>query len=654
MDLYERGFIEEGALEQLFCEKCTMFLADRFVEGTCPDCNYVGARGDQCDACGHLIDAATLIEPHCSVCQTTPVKKTSQHLFLLLGKLQQKVQEWKNDRSDKWSRNAERITQAWLDGGLERRCITRDLKWGVPVPLKGWENKVFYVWFDACPGYLSITANYTDQWEKWWKNPENVELFQFLGKDNVPFHAVLFPACQLGSEQNWTTVNRISATEYLNYEGGKFSKSNNTGIFGRDAIKEGISPHVWRYYLLASRPETDDSEFQWEDFVSKINTEFVANAGNFVFRLLNLLTKSPYDSKVPALTGDLTPEAKQFVQDVEARVTTYIDLMDHQQLREGLRAAMDVSSIANGFLTAAAPWSLGKTDPEAAASCMFLVAQSLSLLATLLAPFVPSFSEELSRQLNFPLQKLKGPAFSFDISAGHQIGENIATIIELVDGERIEEWWERYGSAHLNTISSIELKVGSIVDVADHPEGGEKYVIKVNVATKEPITVVARLQHLYAKEELLNTKVVVLVNLKHGNFAGVASQGMILGAEDAQKKYGLLRIEDPDNQCPVGARVAPAGWKCKPTPNISIKEFQKEKLYLKDDVVVWESIKRKPEFKKQPTKNPKGAGKNKAAPKQAKNAKPETVPQVLVANAPLIGKTFRIVADKEISSGKIK
>lgn len=640
LGLHKNGFIQEDSLEQLYCENCKMFLADRFVEGTCPECAFVGARGDQCDGCGKLIDAITLINPRCMVCQSSPITKSSKHLFLDLKQLQSRVQEWKDDRASHWSKNAQSITQTWLDGGLDRRCITRDLKWGVPVPLQGWEDKVFYVWFDACPGYISLTANYTDEWRQWWCNPENVELVQFMGKDNVPFHTVVFPATLLGSGQKWTTLNNLSTTEYLNYEGGKFSKSRNLGVFGTDVMKEGLAPHVWRFYLLATRPETVDADFQWEDFVAKNNTEFVANIGNLVFRLLNLVT-SAFEGKVPPLVGDLTPDTVKFVSEVEEKVALYIDHMDKLQLRDGLRAALQVSSAANGYLTSQAPWTLEKKDRAAAGSVLYVLVQAASLLNTLMSPFVPTFSDELARQLNFPVQKLKGPAFSFDVPAGHAIGDKIAPIVQQIDGERILEWWQRYGSSQLNAIH-LEFKVGQIVNVSLHPQGGEKYVCLVNVGLKEPLSVVARIQHLYKEEELLNSKVVVLTNLKHGQFQGVPSQGMILGAEDNTGAYGLLRV---DNACPVGAKVMPEGWNCKATPNMNIKEFQKEKIYTREDGSVWwDSLKKVPEFKKQPKVNPKAQGKNKAAPK-AELAGGEIVPVCLVANAPG-GKVFPVTAEK--------
>ena len=221
-------------MQQLFSEALGKFLADRFITGTCPKCGYEDARGDQCDNCGALLNPTELIDPKCKFTGTTPVMKSTKHVFLDLPKLSESLQTYVEETSKQggWSSNCLQITNAWIRDGLKQRCITRDLKWGVPVPMPGYENKVFYVWFDAPIGYISITANYTSEWEKWWKNPDEVELVQFMGKDNVPFHTVIFPAVLIGTGENWTMMKKISVTEYLNYETGKFSKSRGTGPYG--------------------------------------------------------------------------------------------------------------------------------------------------------------------------------------------------------------------------------------------------------------------------------------------------------------------------------------------------------------------------------------------------------------------------------------
>ncbi|KAJ1941196.1 methionine--tRNA ligase mes1, partial [Linderina pennispora] len=285
---HNNGYIIENEMTQLYCEKCERFLADRYVEGVCPYCSYEDARGDQCDKCGKLINAVDLIEPRCKLDSNRPVVRDSKHLFLDLEKLQPQCEEFvrKSSEAGQWSQNGVTITNTWLKEGLKPRCITRDLKWGVPVPLEGFDSKVFYVWFDACVGYPSITANYTDDWEKWWKNPDNVKLYQFMGKDNVPFHTVVFPSSEIASGDNWTFLHHISTCEYLNYETGKFSKSRGVGVFGNNAQETGVPADVWRYFLLANRPETADTIFTWTDFVARNNNELLANIGNFVNRVI--------------------------------------------------------------------------------------------------------------------------------------------------------------------------------------------------------------------------------------------------------------------------------------------------------------------------------------------------------------------------------
>ncbi|KAF5843267.1 methionyl-tRNA synthetase [Dunaliella salina] len=253
--LEAQGYMQEQTMEQLYSEALGKFLADRYVTGVCPKCRYEDARGDQCDGCGALLNPTELINPKCKMTGTTPVKRETKHLFLDLPRLSPALQEYitKTSQLGGWTSNCVQVTNAWMRDGLKPRCITRDLKWGTPVPRPGYEDKVFYVWFDAPIGYVSITAGYTEEWEKWWKNPKEVELTQFMGKDNVPFHTVIFPATQLGTGDPWTMMSNISVTEYLNYEGGKFSKSRGTGVFGTDAEKTGIPIEVGHVCLRHQR-----------------------------------------------------------------------------------------------------------------------------------------------------------------------------------------------------------------------------------------------------------------------------------------------------------------------------------------------------------------------------------------------------------------
>ncbi|EGD75422.1 methionyl-tRNA synthetase [Salpingoeca rosetta] len=319
---HKNGFITQKDEEQWYCESCDSFLADRFVEGTCPDCGYTDARGDQCDECGHPLHAHQLKDPRCKYrkdCGKTPQLRTSTHLYLCLDKLQPEMQAYFAQAVEKgvWSANAQDITQSWFDRGLEPRAITRDLKWGTPVPLEGFTDKVFYVWFDATIGYISITANYTDEWQQWWRNPDDVQLYQFMAKDNVLFHSIIFPSSLIGTRETWTKVNHLSATEYLNYEDRQFSKSRGVGVFGNNAQESGIPADVYRFYLLYIRPETADTHFDWADLIAKHNNELLNNLGNFVHRALTFSAKF-FDSKMTQVV--LTDEDKESIAAINEEV----------------------------------------------------------------------------------------------------------------------------------------------------------------------------------------------------------------------------------------------------------------------------------------------------------------------------------------------
>eukprot|EP00928_Gymnodinium_smaydae_P044492 TRINITY_DN29678_c0_g1_i2.p1 TRINITY_DN29678_c0_g1~~TRINITY_DN29678_c0_g1_i2.p1 ORF type:complete len:684 (-),score=101.79 TRINITY_DN29678_c0_g1_i2:74-2059(-) len=388
------GGLREDVIEQLKSEGLQRFLADRFVEGTCPKCGFLRARGDQCDHCRSLLNPAELKDPRCKFTGTTPVVRTSNHLYLDLPSLEERLREFVQRSSGLggWSSNARSVTKDWLDTvGLQPRCITRDLKWGVPVPqdaIQGFEDKVFYVWFDAPIGYISITAEYTSEWEQWWRAPENVELTQFLGKDNILFHTLILPASLLASGERWTLLSRISATEYLNYEDSKFSKSEGVGVFGDNARDADIEPDVWRFYLLAIRPEQGDSEFRWSDLAAKTNGELVNNLGNFCHRVLDFVSNT-CGGVVPKVCVSGIRECADLGKDLRKAVDSYIENLEACRLREGLKAALEVSSIGNKFLAQHRPWALIKDDPDRAGTHLAAAVGVVRLLAALLSPFTP-------------------------------------------------------------------------------------------------------------------------------------------------------------------------------------------------------------------------------------------------------------------------
>ncbi|CAG8642582.1 12368_t:CDS:2 [Funneliformis caledonium] len=444
LKLYKNGYLSEETMVQLFCEKCQRFLADRFVEGICPKCSYIDARGDQCDSCGQLLNADELINPRCKIDGNQPIKKESNHMFLDLTNLQKRLEGWveKTSVEGKWSTNSKTITQSWIREGLKPRCITRDLRWGTPVPLEEMKDKVFYVWFDAPIGYLSITANYTPHWKKWWKNPEDVKLYQFMGKDNVAFHTVIFPCSLLGTNEEWTYLHHISTTEYLNYENTKFSKSRNVGVFGTDAEDTGIPVSVWRYYLISSRPETSDSIFTWKEFITKNNNELLANLGNFVNRVIKFAA-SKFKSVVPEFSYD-KKEENDFIENTNVLLTNYIESLENSKLRAGLEVAMEISRLGNGYLQESKlDNSLFQNNNEKCSTVIGVAINLIYLLSALFFPYMPSTTQSICRQLNVPLRNIPD-TWTIDILPGHKLGK-AEYLFKRIDDKKEEEYLLKYG-----------------------------------------------------------------------------------------------------------------------------------------------------------------------------------------------------------------
>ena len=413
LSLQKNDCIKKIQIEQFRCNKCNIVLSDRFVYGTCyhGDCKYEQARGDQCDKCGKLCNALELINPKCKMCGQSPEKFKSYHYFLNLPGVEEKLRAWidKTSVEGNWTQNSRAITKGFINEGIKERCITRDLKWGVKVPGDDpdMKEKVFYVWFDAPIGYISITANFVgkDNWRKWWQNPENVKLYQFMGKDNVTFHTVIFPSTLIGTKENWTLMHHLSTTEYLNYEKTKFSKSNSVGVFGDHAESTGIPSEVWRYYLISNRPETSDTDFKWDDFVAKNNNELLANLGNLVNRVL-IFTEKNFNGKIPKYHEDKIDDTdKEFFNNILNKFKNYIKAMKNVEIREGIKIFMEISSLGNAYLQTNQPWNLlkqkyEKYDPLKAETIFYILNAFIRFLGALAEPFIPSFSAKLYEILN--------------------------------------------------------------------------------------------------------------------------------------------------------------------------------------------------------------------------------------------------------------
>ncbi|XP_039480722.1 methionine--tRNA ligase, cytoplasmic [Drosophila santomea] len=451
-DVLKAGYIITESVEQLLCQKCDRFLADRFVEGTCPHpgCGYEDARGDQCDKCGKLVNATELIRPRCKVCNSAPVLRSSDQLFIDLPKAEPQLKDWVDKSEGGWTHNAKVITRAWLKEGLKPRCITRDLKWGIPVPHEGFEKKVFYVWFDAPFGYVSMTKRYTKEYQQWWQPAKgtDVELFQFMAKDNVPFHSVVWPSVLLAINKGHTLVSHIMATEYLNYEDGKFSKSRGIGVFGNDAQETGIPADVWRFYLASARPEGQDSSFSWNDLAARNNSELLNNLGNFVNRALVFCEKN-FNSTVPEVIT--TQDELVLLALINRELRGYINSMEKAKLRDGIRHLLAISRHGNGYMQSQQPWVLlkGTDDQKKRASTIIGLCVNIAcLLANLLFPYMPSTARTLFGQLNAkqtPLNAEK-PLVTLLLPAGHKIGKP-APLFAKLEQSFIDELKGKYGGA---------------------------------------------------------------------------------------------------------------------------------------------------------------------------------------------------------------
>jgi methionyl-tRNA synthetase len=550
--LYENGYIIERELEQTYCSYCERFLADRYIEGECPHCGYENARGDQCENCGKIYDPKDLINSRCSVCGNSPIIKRTRHLFLDLPHFEEWLLKFIDERKSVWSSNAINFSVAWIKEGLEPRCITRDLEWGVHVPLPDWEHKVFYVWFDAPIGYISITQEYCDMtggnWEDWWKDPENVRLYQFMGKDNIPFHTVLFPATLKGADEGYVLLHQISVNEYINYEGGSFSKSRGIGIFCDDVMESGIPPDVWRYYLYINRPEKQDTDFYWEDLQEKNNGELVGNLGNFVYRTLSFTHRYLEGS---ILKEDLSPEDEVFLQEVNRQIDAAEQSLEACELKTALKQIMGICRMGNQYFQEHEPWKQKETQKKTIYVCCNLVAK----LAVLLEPYLPVTSERIWDQLNLKQKRTWELAKQLPVS---DITINRPEILfSPIEDELVQKMKRKYGGKKVELkepvpykdFEKMDIRVGEIIKAEKHPNADKLVVLTVHIG--EPVTVVAGLKQWYEPNDLVGKKVVLLANLEPITLRGIKSHGMILAAQD-ENGVSLLTA---DKEVEVGSKV---------------------------------------------------------------------------------------------------
>ncbi|WP_304287309.1 methionine--tRNA ligase [Porphyromonas uenonis] len=563
--LYESGKLIEQTSEQYYDPEAKQFLADRYITGTCPHCHNERAYGDQCEACGTSLSATDLINPHSAISGAKPELRETKHWYLPLGDYESFLREWILEGHKEWKPNVYGQCKSWLDLGLQPRAVTRDLDWGIPVPLQGAEGKVLYVWFDAPIGYISNTKELLpDSWRTWWCDPET-RLIHFIGKDNIVFHCIIFPA-MLKAEGSFNLPDNVPANEFLNLEGDKISTSRNWAIWLHEYLDEMPGKEdVLRYVLTANAPETKDNDFTWRDYQARNNNELVAIYGNFVNRAL-VLTHKYFDGKVPPL-GHLTEIDEEMLREVAAIPAELDDQLEHFHFREALKTAMQLARIGNKYLADTEPWKVIKSDPDRVATILHLALQLVGNLSIAFAPFTPFSTRRLLAMLQVGEEGFAFSRFGATdlLSEGHQLGtpellfEKIeddviqAQLDKLAAIKKLNEEQNRHPEALLedvpfDTFTKSDMRAGRILACEKVPKADKllRFSIDDGMGGR---TIVSGIAQYYKPEELVGKTVAFVANLPVRKIRGVESQGMIISVEDY--KTGQLQVVTlPDTIAP--------------------------------------------------------------------------------------------------------
>ncbi|NJW52243.1 methionine--tRNA ligase [Salinimicrobium oceani] len=582
-DLYDSGKFTEETTQQFYDEKAEQFLADRFVVGTCPKCGFDGSYGDQCEKCGTSHNATDLINPKSAITGATPTLKETKHWFLPLDQYEGWLREWILEGHKKdWKSNVYGQVKSWIDDGLRPRAVTRDLDWGIPVPVEGAEGKVLYVWFDAPIGYISSTKEWAEKtgrdWEPYWKD-EDTKLLHFIGKDNIVFHCIIFPA-MLKAEGSYILPDNVPANEFLNLEGNKLSTSKNWAVWLHEYLEDFPEQQdVLRYVLTANAPETKDNDFTWKDFQARNNNELVAIFGNFINRVV-VLTNKYYDGIVPK-PGEFSEVDEQTLAELKAYPAVIASSIDRYRFREAQAELMNVARLGNKYLADEEPWKLIKTDEERTKTIMYVALQIASALASLSEPFLPFTSQKLKSMLDYgrstseAVMNTSGVIFGEEeqenewgqISAGKELlepGHAIAKaelLFSKIEDEQIQKQLDKLEAtkaaniaenkkaepqkeiATFEDFSKMDLRVGTIVEAEKMPKANKLLVLKVDTGL-DVRTIVSGIAESFKPEDIIGKKVTVLVNLAPRKLRGVESEGMILMTENAEGKLVFLNPDE--------------------------------------------------------------------------------------------------------------
>ncbi len=557
--LYEKGEFIEQESEQYFDEEAKTFLADRYIKGECPHCGNPDAYGDQCEKCGKDLSPTELINPHSTISGSKPVLRTTKHWYLPLDKAQPWLEKWiLADHSD-WRSNVVGQCKSWFDMGLKPRAVTRDLDWGIPVPVEGAEGKVMYVWFDAPIGYISNTRELLpNDWEKWWKS-QDTRLVHFIGKDNIVFHCIVFPA-MLKAEGSYILPDNVPANEFLNLEDDKISTSRNWAVWLHEYVEEFPGKQdVLRYVLTANAPETKDNNFTWKDFQARNNNELVAVYGNFVNRAL-VLTQKYFGGKVPPC-GELTEQDKEIIAEFRDVKTKVEELLEKFRFRDAQKEAMNLARIGNKYLADSEPWKVFKTDPKRVETILNLSLQLVANLAIAFEPFLPFSSEKLRSMINMPDLKWDNLGQTDLLVAGHELNkpellfEKIEDEVVEAQIKKLEETKKANEAANykaapiradvdIEEFSKMDLRVGTVLECEKIPKADKllRFLIDDGLEKRQILSGIAK---YYKPEEFLGKQVVFIANLPARKLRGLDSQGMILSAVNNDGSLSVITVDRP-------------------------------------------------------------------------------------------------------------
>ena len=558
--LYDEGKFIEQTSEQYYDEEAKTFLADRYIVGTCPKCGNDRAYGDQCEKCGSTLSPDELIDPHSAVSGSKPVKKETKHWYLPLNDYEQMLRDWILEGHKEWKSNVYGQCKSWLDGGLQPRAVSRDLDWGIPVPVEGAEGKVLYVWFDAPIGYISATKDLTPDWEKYWKD-EETKLVHFIGKDNIVFHCIVFPS-MLKAHGDYILPENVPSNEFLNLEGDKISTSRNWAIWLHEYLEEFPGKEdVLRYVLCANAPETKDNDFTWKDFQARNNSELVAILGNFVNRAL-VLTQKYYNGVVPAC-GELTDYDKETIAELQQIKAQLERNIENYHFREALKDAMNFARIGNKYLADTEPWKVVKTDPERVKTILNIALQITANTAIAIEPFMPFSAAKMIAMLATEKFGWEQMGKMDLINEGHTIGkaellfekieddtiqkqlDKLAAIKEAnLAAEKAQEVEGQKDNVSFDDFQKMDIRVSTILKAEKVAKTKKLLKLLVDTGIDEREIISGFAEH-FTPEELVGQQVLVLVNLEPRELKGTLSRGMILMAEDATGKLRLLQPNEP-------------------------------------------------------------------------------------------------------------